>query len=209
MNIGDAKAAQVVLQYLLQDENDPLVPDAEQACAAASELAERSRLALSTGMSGEQVRQAWPHLDWPAPNTEDLEKPGTAAERMAGPVHSWFELSYSSYLVLPRVLMHSMPLPWQQRMVACLEELRAAFGHVEQAPGYDVQPCDWAAPHDVSDAELRAARVEVVDEDGETVYYRDGDQLDPHVTCVPVPAVEPLPQYRRGFVQPWPVEAAS
>lgn len=34
----------------------------------------------------------------------------------------WFELSYASWLTLPRVLMHEMPDEWQKKMAALLEE---------------------------------------------------------------------------------------
>jgi hypothetical protein len=39
----------------------------------------------------------------------------------------WFGLSYASYLVLPRVLMHEMPDDWQERMAALLHEYDHAF----------------------------------------------------------------------------------
>jgi len=42
-------------------------------------------------------------------------------------VHAWFELSYSSYLVLPRVLMQAMPAEWQHRFVELLDELRETY----------------------------------------------------------------------------------
>lgn len=42
------------------------------------------------------------------------------------PVHAFFGLSYSSYLVLPRTLLQSMPHEWQARLVALLEEAQAA-----------------------------------------------------------------------------------
>lgn len=39
-----------------------------------------------------------------------------AAERATnGPIHGFFGLSYSNYLVLPRTLMQSMPVAWQER----------------------------------------------------------------------------------------------
>ena len=38
------------------------------------------------------------------------------------PVHNWFELSYASYLTLPRSVMEAMPYEWQVAMVALLEE---------------------------------------------------------------------------------------
>lgn len=40
------------------------------------------------------------------------------------PVHAWFELSYSNYLVLPRSVLESMPLEWQRRMVLLLIQLQ-------------------------------------------------------------------------------------
>lgn len=44
-----------------------------------------------------------------------------------GPMHGWFGLSYANYLVLQRSLIQEMPLKWQERMVALLDELNAAF----------------------------------------------------------------------------------
>lgn len=44
-----------------------------------------------------------------------------------GPIHHWFGLTYSSYLVLHRVLMTHMPLGWQQRMVDLLGEMGETF----------------------------------------------------------------------------------
>lgn len=46
--------------------------------------------------------------------------------RNDGPVHGWFGLTYASYLVLQRSLMQAMPVEWQERIVACLNELRDA-----------------------------------------------------------------------------------
>ena len=40
------------------------------------------------------------------------------------PIHRWFGLSYSSYLVLPRLALQAMPADWQARFVALLEEGR-------------------------------------------------------------------------------------
>ena len=37
-------------------------------------------------------------------------------------IHTWFELTYSSYLVLPRSILQSMPMEWQYRFVALLDE---------------------------------------------------------------------------------------
>lgn len=39
------------------------------------------------------------------------------------PVHHWFSLSYAQYLTIPRSVLQSMPVEWQRRFVACLDEL--------------------------------------------------------------------------------------
>jgi len=39
----------------------------------------------------------------------------------------WFNLSYASWLTLPRVLMEAMPVEWQDRMVVLLNEYHEAF----------------------------------------------------------------------------------
>lgn len=38
------------------------------------------------------------------------------------PVHVWFGLTYSSYLVIPRLALQEMPVEWQRRLVDLLEE---------------------------------------------------------------------------------------
>lgn len=50
------------------------------------------------------------------------------------PVHEWFELTYSSYLVLQRSIMQSMPVQWQTKMVALLEEAREACEGLKDLP---------------------------------------------------------------------------
>lgn len=54
------------------------------------------------------------------------------------PIHAWFELSYSSYLVLPRTLLQSMPAEWQAKMVGLLDEAHQAFGCIPEAGHYTV-----------------------------------------------------------------------
>lgn len=58
------------------------------------------------------------------------------------PVHAWFGLTYSNYLVEPRALLQSMPVDWQRRFVRCLRELEhvVTAAGVEVAEGYTVQP---------------------------------------------------------------------
>lgn len=52
-------------------------------------------------------------------------------------IHTWFNLTYANYLVVPRSVLQSMPDEWQQRFVGCLEEMGTAFGHLEWPP-YEV-----------------------------------------------------------------------
>jgi hypothetical protein len=42
-------------------------------------------------------------------------------------IHEWFNLTYASYLVLPRTLLQSMPKEWQKEFVKLLEELDNSF----------------------------------------------------------------------------------
>lgn len=51
--------------------------------------------------------------------------PGHEAHvRDAEPIHAWFGLTYSNYLVLHRAVLQSMPDDWQARFVGMLDELR-------------------------------------------------------------------------------------
>lgn len=61
-----------------------------------------------------------------------------------GAIHEWFELSYCSYLVLPRIALQSMPHEWQQRFVDCLDELdsRITRSMPENCSHYFVMPRD-------------------------------------------------------------------
>lgn len=57
------------------------------------------------------------------------------------PIHLWFELSYASYLVLPRSVLQSTPIEWQRRFVECLEELNDMCAGLRLLPDgahYDV-----------------------------------------------------------------------
>lgn len=57
------------------------------------------------------------------------------------PIHLWFNLSYSNYLVVQRSLMQSMPIEWQRRFVECLEELDDAAMGLKDLPGaFEVIP---------------------------------------------------------------------
>lgn len=57
-------------------------------------------------------------------------------ESGADRLHTWWELSYAAYLVVPRTIMQSMPDEWQARMCALLDE-----GHeILQKHGMDWPP---------------------------------------------------------------------
>lgn len=80
---------------------------------------------------------------------------GSVCVREDGPVHEYFELTYASYKVLPRTLMQSMPIKWQERFVALMREMEDAYSHVSASfPGeYAVTPkkngkfCKETIPH--------------------------------------------------------------
>ncbi|MGW6292467.1 hypothetical protein [Streptomyces sp. NPDC055058] len=151
-----------------------------------------------------------------------------------GPIHTWFGLSYCNYQVLHRTLMQSMPLDWQQRMVACLEELHAAFEHVPQAEVYDVKAATEHIVGEMTDSELAKAGIEADWYGGETPpeglsaedfgewreqheqdaadFYRigDGDEVDRH-SRVLLAASDPVPHYNRGrtYIEPQPRTPAT
>jgi hypothetical protein len=124
-------------------------------------------------------------------------------------VHGFFGLTYASYLVLPRVLLQSMPDEWQSRFVKLVEEYDDAFRHIEQAPVYDVIPGREVEAMSLTEMERRITGVTIVepdeDEDGDyvdpdavTKYYdKDGDEINEY-TRVIVPIADPLPPYNRG-----------
>ena len=149
----------------------------------------------------------------------------TSSHPTNGPVHEWFSLSYCNYLVLPRTFLQSMSIEFQERMVACLTELQAAFEHVPQPEVYDVKAAtehivgemghdlleeagiteDWydeSIPEDLSPFDLAEWRAEH-EKDEPTYYDRDGNELDPH-SRVLLPAVDPVPHYDRGrtYIEP-------
>lgn len=54
------------------------------------------------------------------------------------PIHGWFELTYSNYLVLNRSVLQSMPVEWQERFVQCLREVREAASDLKHPDRYRV-----------------------------------------------------------------------
>ncbi|MFE4658131.1 hypothetical protein ACFRFJ_15780 [Streptomyces hydrogenans] len=141
-----------------------------------------------------------------------------------GPIHAHFGLSYCNYEVLHRTLMQSMPTEWQERMVACLDELQAAFSHVPQPEIFDVHAATEYIVGEMSDAQLEQAGIteELYDEpvpEGlgpfdladwreehakpQPTYSRDGIELDRHERVL-LPATDPVPHYNRGrtYIKP-------
>ncbi|MFF0597891.1 hypothetical protein [Streptomyces antibioticus] len=148
----------------------------------------------------------------------------SASNLTDGPIHGWFSLSYCNYLVLHRTLMQSMPIEWQERMVACLEELHAAYGHIEQPERFKVEAAtehqvsdlteqqmtrlgiteDWyrgeTPPDGLSPEDLTQWEAEHEDPDG-PVYHRDGEEIDGGERVL-LPAVDPIPHYRHAYIEP-------
>ena len=121
------------------------------------------------------------------------------------PVHEWFGLSYSNYLVLHRTLLQSMPIEWQRRFVGMVEELSAAFRHIEHPVGFKVQAAHECEVRHLTPAEAVGAGIDVVgggtgdDEADDVDHYYDeqGRELDDDARVM-VPCPDPIPHYQRG-----------
>jgi hypothetical protein len=143
------------------------------------------------------------------PVSKEREMNRPPDDRLDGPIHEWFGLSYSNYQVCHRALMQSMPLGWQQRMVACLSELADAFEHVVVPDYYIVTPARESTYGQLSDYEAytlqvtRVPRCGALDPDERFFYDSNGNE---HAggDRVLVPIADPLPHYNRGrtFVAP-------
>lgn len=96
------------------------------------------------------------------------------------PVHIWFGLTYSNYFVIPRMAMEAMPLDWQRRFVALMDE--ASDTGIE-TPVYHVLRDDPEYTREVledPDDELSAATEYVVlRKDPWANYRRPDDSLLP------------------------------
>jgi len=148
-----------------------------------------------------------------------------------GPIHGWFGLSYSSYAVLSRTLMQSMPIEWQERMVACLDEIHDAFRHVEQAEGYEVHAATGHELVELTDeqrAALGFSEVWYDDEeptglepaalaewqdahelpDAPVFHDANGNEVS-YSHFVQLRCDDPLPHYRHAYIEPRVVPAAK
>jgi hypothetical protein len=59
-----------------------------------------------------------------------------------GPMHEWFGLTYSSYLVLQRSLIQEMPIEWQARLRDLLDEMEETFDSVQILGAFRVNAVD-------------------------------------------------------------------
>lgn len=70
-------------------------------------------------------------------------------------VHEWFELSYAQYLTVPRSVLQSMSLEWQDRFTRCLEELdelidwRPQDGQQYRVTLHEINDGEWG--HELDD----------------------------------------------------------
>lgn len=132
----------------------------------------------------------------------DLPKP-VVTDPGDADVTTWFGLSYSNYLVVPRTLLQSMPDGWQYRFTALMDELVAAFGHVDQAEAYIVTPARETTygaltlPErhrlGVTPGPSRPGRRADVFYDRNSVEHGYDDPV-----LAPLPVGDPVPHYDRG-----------
>lgn len=113
-------------------------------------------------------------------------------------IHTWFNLTYSNYLVLPRSVLQSMPDEWQKRFVLCLREAEEAFGHLDW-PVYDVRAlvrgCDMTYPS------CEECEGEGKDEKGEECVCCGGSGSEEPRYETPENVgfrADPIPHYNRG-----------
>ncbi|MGH4012670.1 MAG: hypothetical protein ACRDSL_01765 [Pseudonocardiaceae bacterium] len=101
------------------------------------------------------------------------------------------------YVVLPRSLAESMPLPWQQQMAYLIGELHQTYGDLPW-PLYQVVPCRTERLVDLDEGQLAdAGYLLEIDAEGEFV-YRDRDDAvvsDPQSREVLVSCLDPIPRY--------------
>ena len=127
--------------------------------------------------------------------------------RLNGPVHLWFNLSYSNYMVWQRTLMQSMPVDWQRRFVELADELEDAFDHLVTPRTFKVQAAEEVEVDDLTSRQRAFLDVQkecedVEEDDGDvyedcTYYDAHGNQLD-STDRVLIPVEDPIPGYNRG-----------
>lgn len=114
-------------------------------------------------------------------------------------IHTWFGLTYSDYLVLPRTLLQSMPDTWQRQFTALLADLGTAFDHVPQAEAYKVEAAEEHEVDSLTPDQLTAAGITVEEgENGDRMFTdptgREMGSWERVLVVVP----DPVPTYNRG-----------
>lgn len=102
-----------------------------------------------------------------------------------------------SYVVLPRSLAESMPLPWQKQMAYLIGELHRTYGTLPW-PIYQVIPSRVERLVDLDEAQLaEAGYVLEIDAAGELVYRDRLDAVvsDPQSRVVLVSCLDPIPRH--------------
>lgn len=108
------------------------------------------------------------------------------------------------YVVLPRSLAESMPLPWQKQLTHLLAEFHQAYGHLSW-PIYRVVPSRHERLADLDEEQLaEVGCIMEIDSDGEVVYRERSGRLvdDPEGTEVLVSCLDPIPNQQAGHVPP-------
>lgn len=122
------------------------------------------------------------------------------SDRYDGPVHAFFGLSYAHYLAVPRSLLESMPLVWQQQFIDLMNQmLEKPAGKVFAEHHYLVQRTD----PDV-DEQIREAR----DANHARDFEGENGGEDEQSAEVPAPKVieDPFFNYRYPDKRiPWPL----
>jgi hypothetical protein len=110
------------------------------------------------------------------------------------------------YVVLPRSLVESMPLPWQQALTQILAEFHQIHGHLNW-PEYRVIPSRRERLVNLDEEQLaEVGHIVEIDADGELVYReRNGRRIeDPEHTEVLVSCLDPIPSQHRNANQDTP-----
>lgn len=117
------------------------------------------------------------------------------------PIHDYFELSHATHLVMPRTILQSMPVWWQQEFVRLMRKYdQACQGLPEEQRDINhcVQAGDWKYPYDVPEDTLAYLGWSYGD-DRQVIYDAQGVEHSVHTACVFVPyAQDPIPHYQRG-----------
>lgn len=119
------------------------------------------------------------------------------------PIHGFFGLTYSNYLVLHRTLMEKMPVEWQQQFVLLLREMEQRCRAIPQPSNFIVKA---AVEHEVSqlnDRQMEIAGVSVERGEDDDVYWDAEAREIPSWHRVMIPIEDPVPHYRdRQFKLP-------